>query len=151
MRRRTYLGAVIASSTALAGCSDRVSNIAPDESTTTTAGPTDFRPLTDWTATADCDPMHEDIIKVEWVRDDLADDYAPIRFADLSPGERDILEIVVTDGGYSTCEHSAAFRRFVERVMAHRKKQSQFMVHLYYRGTYYGLYVQQGDQVFSGN
>lgn len=147
MRRRTYLRGTVFSALALSGCSTPGFS----EGTTTTTEIPDTDSLTDWTATTDCDAMHESIIKVEWVRADLADDHAPIEFEDLSTGEQDILEVVLTEGGYATCDHSEAFRRFVDRVMTHRDQQPQFMVHLHYQAEYYGLYVQQGDQVFSGN
>lgn len=94
--------------------------------------------------------MHENVIEVEWVRGELADGYAPIPFSDLTAGEAEILETVVEEGGVANCEVSTSFRRFVDRVMTHRERQDEFMVYLRYEGSYYGLYVQQGDQVFSG-
>ena len=158
MRRRTYLASAAsatAAALALAGCSARSS---PTDGTETTPETTDTDSTdTDttsgeepsWTATTDCDSMHENVIEVEWTTDDVRDAYSPIQFSELTAGEKEILGTVVEDGGFANCEVTDAFRRFVERVMAHRKEQDEFLVYLEYEGTYYGLYVQQGDQVFS--
>lgn len=161
MRRRAYLASVASTAStacvtsatlAIAGCTTTApQSQEPDSTTSTTDSSTgdDGTTETTWTSTADCEPMHENVIKVKWVKDDLADAYSPIHFSDLTPGEQGILRVVVEDGGFANCEVTEAFRRFVERVIEHRQEQDREYVWLEYQGTYYGLYVQQGDQVFA--
>lgn len=159
MRRRAYLASVTSTTAAsatvfLAGCNARPSRSQVTDTTTSTSDSSDTSDdttdtKTTWTSTADCDPMQENVIKAKWTKDDLADAYSPIHFSNLTPGEQEILRIVVEDGGFANCEVTDAFRRFVERVIEHRREQDREYVWLEYRGTYYGLYVQQGDQVFA--
>lgn len=158
MRRRTYLASAASTALVLAGCTTASSDgdntgtgttRATDSTETPTDSTTSDDELTDWTPTTDCDPMHENVIKVEWTTDDIRDAYSPIHFAELTAGEQEILRVVVEDGGFANCEVTDAFREFVERVMSHRKKQDEFLVYLEHEEIYYGLYVQQGDQVFS--
>lgn len=156
MRRRAYL-ASFASATAaavLAGCNAFTPQT---QETDTPAGTADSSDTSDdsgdeeptWTATADCDPMQENVIEVKWTKDDLSDAYSPIHFSSLTPGEQEILRTVVEKGGFANCEVTDSFRRFVERVIEHGREQDREYVYLEYQGTYYGLYVQQGDQVFT--
>lgn len=155
MRRRTYLASAVAATIALAGCNAIAPQLREAETSTDTPDSTDTTDdNTDdkeapWTATTDCDPMHQNVIKAKWVKDDLADAYSPIHFSDLTPGEQEILRVVVEDGGFANCENTDAFRRFVERVVRHDREQDREYVYLEYQGTYYGLYVQQSDQVFT--
>lgn len=156
MLRRTLLAnaaSAVGLGVGLAGCSDAPlppeSPATTDTTPSTTAEPTDEPGSTDWTATTDCEPMRENVVKIEWVVDDLDDEYSPVPFDDLTAGERDLIRTVVTAGGYSSCAVTDSFRRFVDRVMTHRREQDRFTVYLSYDEEYYGLYVQQGDQVFS--
>ncbi|WP_227355087.1 hypothetical protein [Haladaptatus salinisoli] len=109
--------------------------------------------LTDWERSTDCgethDSMHDSVIRVERVRSEIGDGYAPIRFSTLSSAEKAILRTVVEEGGYGTCDPSDAFHRFVERVGNRAERQAEDR-HAYLErdGTYYGLYVELSDQVF---
>lgn len=160
MRRRAYIASVASTATvacatvALAGCNALAPQTRESESPSGTGDSADTSDggsdeQTTWTSTANCDPMKENVIKAKWVKDDLADAYSPIHFSDLTPGEQEILRVVVEEGGFANCEVTDAFRRFVERVIEHRREQDREYVWLEYQGTYYGLYVQQGDQVFT--
>ncbi|MFB6154962.1 MAG: hypothetical protein ABEJ22_03635 [Haloferacaceae archaeon] len=111
----------------------------------------DAESLTDWERSTDCDGMHDSTIRVERVRTDLGGEYAPIHFADLSPEERTILRTVTGEGGYGTCDTSEAFQQFVGRVSDHAERQEADRMRIYLErgGTYYGLYVEDLDQVYA--
>ena len=166
MRRRTYIAAAGSGILALAGCTGANSPTTggPATDDTTTGGPTTDDPttggsettgpddgrLTDWTRSTDCDGMQDSVVKVEWTTSSVDEAYAPIHFSALTEGEQAILETVVEEGGYGTCEVTDAFRQFVERVSDHRGRQeSDEIVYLEYDGEFYGLYVEQQDMVFS--
>lgn len=116
-----------------------------------TADGTETHPLTDWERSTDCDSMHDSVVSVKRVRESLGRDYDPIRFADLTDGEKRILRAVTTEGGYGTCEAGESFHRFVERVGDHGSRQAadDMRVYLERDGTYYGLYVENLDQVYA--
>lgn len=156
MERRQFIGSLVAlTASSTAGCVSSSLAGRSDETGTTT---TRYDPPLDWTRSTDCDGMHDNVIKVEWVRSSLGDEYSPIQFSELSDEEKELLRSVLQDGGVGTCEVTQTFRRFVERVSDHRDEQydpgaddsSLRVVHLKYGNRYYGLYVEQGDQVFSG-
>lgn len=135
----------------LAGClaesklSSTESPVSPDEET---ADPTS---LTDWERSTDCDGMHDSVVRVERVTTSLGDEYAPIHFENLSPGEKEILRTVTEDGGYGTCDTSDAFDRFVGRVAEHTDQQDGdgMRVYLERESTFYGLYVEDLDEVYA--
>lgn len=152
---------------ALAGClSDQPGNSTRSTTssrTTTSAGkPTDTTDgqsdLLSWEESPDCitsgerddmDSMYDSVISVQSVVDDIDDAYAPIRFADLTTAEQDVLRTVTTEGGYATCETGDAFDRFLDRVREHLERQDDRTVFLEREATYYGLYVEDLDQVYS--
>lgn len=117
----------------------------PDETTD------DAPSLADWERSTDCDRMHDSVVRVERVTASPADEHVSIRFADLSPGEKDVLGTVTRDGGYGTCDTSDAFHRFVERIGDRRDRRDtdSMRVYLERNGTYYGLYVEHADQVYA--
>lgn len=159
--RRTVLGAVVAMSTGsisggcLAGDSEterRSPSDTPSPTPEPTPEPTPADPdtLTSWERSTACDAMHDSAIKVDAVARRVDDDYVPIRFSTLSTGERDILRVVTSEGGFATCEVSAAFQRFVERVSdAVAEQDGTMQVFLERGGRFYRLYVEKRDQVFA--
>lgn len=142
MRRRRYLIGAVAGAAALGGCTG--TTLRGGEATDT---PHSTPP--EWTRSTDCDDMQDSIVKIVWVVDDLSDNYAPVPYAELTTGEREIIDTALAEGGYGTCEVTDAFTRFVQRVADHRDKQQRNLVHLEHNGRYYGLYVEKQDQVFS--
>lgn len=131
---------------AMAGCASRV-----DPSPTETPDRTEPRSdaLTDWERSSDCGPMHDTVISVEETGDDSVADVTPITFADLSSEERSILGTVTEEGGYATCDPGDALHRFLDRVTAAIDEHDSRRVALERDGTYYGLYVEFGDEVYS--
>lgn len=108
-----------------------------------------------WTRDASCSGMADSVVRVETAVDSLGDAYAPVRFADLTAGEQEIAWTVLRDGGYATCDPSAAFDRFAARVGDHYAAQNDGVdgpgtVYLAYRGRFYGLYVETEDVIVSG-
>lgn len=95
------------------------------------------------------DEHYDSTIAVDHVTRSLDGAYAPIRFATLTGRERDLLDTVTTDGGYSTCDGGDAFDRFVERVHEHLQRQDDTMAYLERDGVYYGLRVEVKDEGIS--
>jgi hypothetical protein len=156
--RRRLLGTAIAvgaatATAALGGCLSARGIGGGTESEHTAPGN-----LTAWDHTPDCktseerdgmDEHYDSTIAVAHTTTSLDGGYAPIRFAALSDPERDLLDVVTTDGGYSTCDPSAAFERFVGRVREHLQRQSDTMAYLDRGGVSYGLRVEVEDQGIS--
>lgn len=142
MRRRRYLAGIAAGTAALAGCTGPALQGGEDTDTPPGTPPA-------WERATDCDAMQDSVVRIEWVVDDLSANYVPIPYADLTEGEREIVDTALVEGGYGTCEVTDAFARFTQRVAAHRNEQERDLVHLGYEGRYYGLYVEKQDQVFS--
>lgn len=112
--------------------------------------PDDTDSLTDWERSTDCDDLYEGLITVERVTTSLGDEYAPIRFAELSSEEKEVLRAVTEDGGYATCDTSRAFDLFEDRVSEHAyNEQDPDCVYLERECIYYGLYVQKLDEMIS--
>lgn len=114
--------------------------------------------LTAWDHTPDCktseerdamDEHYDSTIAVDHTTTSLDGAYAPIRYAALSDAERDLLDAVTTDGGYSTCDPGDAFDRFVGRVRDHLERQRDTMAYLDRGGVYYALRVEVEDQGIS--
>jgi len=129
-----------------------------DTPTTTSEGPADGDALTEWEKSTDCERtpagMYDSVIKVKQVLEELGDEYAPIRFSELTPGETAILRTVTEEGGYATCDTSDGFLRFIERAGTHREEQRDNAaedMHIYLErdGTYYRLYVEKLDEVYA--
>lgn len=113
-------------------------------------GTTDPDSLTDWERSTTCDRMHDSVISVQEVRTTIEDRFVPIHFSELPDDEQGILGVVLEEGGYGTCDASDAFSGFVSRVSDRRRRQDgDASAYLERDGTYYGLYVEQGDQVFT--
>lgn len=134
----------------LAGCvstDGKPATESPNTSTTTD----DTSSITNWERSTGCDSMHDSVISVKRVTTSLEDEYMPIRFADLSPDEQTILRTVTEEGGYGTCTTSEAFQQFLNRVSDHTARQDgdSARVYLERKGTYYGLYVEDLDQVYA--
>lgn len=158
MDRRRFVTSLFAIGTASgAGCLG--DGLPTGGSTTESTDETTRQTPSEWTRSAECDGTDVSVIKVEWTRSSLEDEFSPIVFSDLPEDERELLRPVLEEGGFETCDPSPAFRRFADRVYDHRKEQYDpseddsrlRVVHLAYEGQYYGLYVQQGDEVFSGS
>lgn len=151
--RRRWLQVIAVGATGTcAGCTGAPAGTESDpgtESETTD----DDESLTDWERSTDCegehDGMHDSVITVEGVRDSLDEEYAPIHFSDLTPGEKEILRTVTEEGGYGTCDASNSFTRFTDRVIDHRGRQEKEDVYLEREATYYQLYVEKLDQVYA--
>lgn len=58
--------------------------------------------------------MHDGVIRVKQVVTEPGNRDVPIRFAELSAVEKIILRTVTEDDGYSKCDVSDAFVRFIE-------------------------------------
>jgi hypothetical protein len=147
------VGAVGVGLVSLAGCT-AIGGQPNTESPKNTDGTTGPSSLTDWERSTDCDgehdSMHDSVIRVEEVTTSLGDEYAPIRFPDLSSEEKPILRTATEAGGYGTCDPDDAFHRFVDRVGEHTERQSENMrIYLERDGTYYRLYVEVSDQVYA--
>ncbi|MFC6952529.1 hypothetical protein [Halorubellus litoreus] len=152
-RRRllqTAAAGVAAATAALGGCLSTRGIGGGTESEHTAPGN-----LTAWDHTPDCvtseerdgmDEHYDSTIAVDHTTTSLDGGYAPVRFVALSDAERDLLDVVTTDGGYSTCDPSAAFDRFVVRVREHLQRQSDTMAYLERGSAYYGLRVEVTDQ-----
>jgi|GEM_PF-1009918 hypothetical protein len=146
----------------LAGCVSDGPGNGTRTTTSSTTKPTDDDPdgsdLTDWDESPDCitsgerddqDAMYDSVISVQSVNERIADTYAPIQYADLTAPEREVIDAVTTDGGYATCETGEGFDRFLDRVREHGEKQDLRTIFLERDDTYYGLYVEDLDQVYS--
>lgn len=154
--RRQFLAALAGSTaTGLAGC---VAGPAgePPSATTTPSSPTGGN--TGWERSTDCEHtptgMYDSVIRIEAVRETLPDGYAPIAYTALTAPERAIIDQVLEQGGYGTCNVSDAFNRFLERVGTAREQQTDAVeedLHIYlaYEGRYYRLYVEKTDQVYA--
>lgn len=145
--------AVATATTALGGCLSTRGIGGGTESEHTAPGN-----LTAWDHTPDCvtseerdgmDEHYDSTIAVDHTTTSLDGAYAPIRYAALSDAERDLLDVVTTDGGYSTCDQSDAFARFVGRVRDHLQRQEDTMAYLERGSVYYGLRVEVTDQGIS--
>lgn len=160
-RRRLLEIAGVATVGSLAGCSALTGRPDADPGTQTdadspenTGESTGTPSLTDWERSTDCegehDRLHDSVISVARVTTDLEDAYVPIQFDDLPPDEKAILRTVTEDGGYATCDPAEAFHRFLDRVLEHLDRQSDTTrIYLERAGTYYGLYVERSDEVFT--
>lgn len=144
----------------VAGCIGSPTGSAPGNQTTTgtessktPTETTDDGSLTDWERSTSCegspDDMHDSIIRVEQVTERIGDEYAPIRFSELTSEEQDILRTVTREGGYDTCDVSDAFDRFIDRVSDRQRRQDKDGVYLKREDTYYRLYVEKLDQVYA--
>lgn len=149
MERRTFLRVAGLGSVSLAGCintgeqSETASSGGRDGTTKATT-------LTEWKRATDCDGMHDSVIEVEQVESSLGEGFAPIRFDDLSAGERRILRTVTEQGGYGTCDAGDSFDQFLGRVVDHVDLQDgEMQAYLERQDTYYGLYVEDLDEVYS--
>lgn len=140
-------------STGLAGCLS-TAGVGRDAKGEHTPGPN----VTSWDETPDCvtveerdemDEHYDSTIQVDHTTSTLDGGYAPIHFGDLSDAERDLLDVVTTEGGYSTCDIDDVFGRFLERVREHLQRQSDTMAYLERDGVYYGLRVEITDQGIS--
>lgn len=160
-RRRVLRAGCLVAAGVLTGCASTPVESGTTSPTGTDTGPSgsptrttdDDASLTDWERSTDCegeyDGMHDSVIEVERVTDSLGDEYAPIHFSDLSADEQSIIRTVTEEGGYSTCNASEAFDKFVERVIDHRRQQNKDAVYLEREDTYYQLYVEKLDQVYA--
>lgn len=152
-RRRLLVASNAVMISVLAGCATTADQ--PDTaSSTSSREQTDSNSsLTDWTSSVDCegepDAMHDSVIKVEEVTENLGPEYDPIQFSSLSAAEQSILKTVVEDGGYATCEPSDAFEQFVDRVQDRSHQSERMRVYLEREGTYYRLYVEVLDEVYA--
>ncbi|WP_156224405.1 hypothetical protein [Haloferax gibbonsii] len=159
--RRAILGTLCGILTGLgAGCLSNSSTGLNQQSTATSTpvGTVNEADLTDWERSTDCittgerddlDEMYDSVIKVEQVKNSLSGDYAPIKFTELTEGEKQILRTVTEKGGYATCDFPDSFGKFVNRVREHKGRQEGTMVFLKRDNTYYGLYVEVTDQGIS--
>lgn len=135
---------------ALVGCLGRSDRIDTESPECRDELPDEKDSLTEWERSTDCDDRYEGLIEVEVVTTSLGDEYAPIRFAELSPDEKEILRTVTEDGGYATCDTSQAFNQFEDRVSEHvYNEQEPDCVYLERECIYYGLYVQKLDEMIS--
>ena len=153
-RRRLLRSLAAGALGSTAGCLSDGGSPAAGSSTDTPVGTN----LTGWERSTDCittekrddmDEMYDSVISVEQVGRSRPARFAHVEFADLTTAERDILRTVTDDGGYATCDTSTAFGRFVNRVQKRQQQAETTMVYLERNGTYYGLYVEVTDQVFS--
>lgn len=153
--RRALLRAAAVAGCGVSGCLGSTFHAdsgspAATASSTPTATPAHPDALTTWERSTDCDAMHDSAIAVNAVAADVPDGRSPVRFADLTAGERGILRAVTTEGGYATCEVSESFQRFLERVRETVEAQDGAMRVWIARGDrYYRLYVEKQDQVFA--
>ena len=153
-RRRLLRSLAAGALGATAGCLSDGGSPATESSTDTPVGTN----LTEWERSTDCvttakrddmDGMYDSVISVEQVGRSRTARFAHVEFADLTAAERDIVRTVTDDGGYATCDTSTAFGRFVDRVQQRQQQEETTMVYLERNGTYYGLYVEVTDKVFS--
>lgn len=150
-RRRLLKASSGISAGVLTGCvsaNGRSTTESPESPGKTTE---DANSITDWKRSTNCDSMHDSVIRVERVATSLGDEYAPIHFANLSPEEKRILRSVTEEGGYGTCDSSDAFQQFIGRVSDYRTRQDgdDMRIYLERESTYYGLYVEDLDQVYA--
>ena len=77
------------------------------------------------------------------------EDADPIVFADLSAGERDLVETALEAGEYtaSTDEAPPAFERLRERAEARTDACGELVVYLERDGTYYRVALVNGDNI----
>ena len=77
------------------------------------------------------------------------EDADPIVFADLSAGERDLVETTLEEGEYTvpTKEAPPAFERLRERVEARTDACGELVVYLERDGTYYRVALVNGDHI----
>jgi len=153
-RRRLLRSLAAGALGATAGCLSDGGSPATESSTDTPIGTN----LTEWERSTDCvttakrddmDELYDSVISVEQVGRSRPARFAHVEFSALTAAERDILRTVTDDGGYATCDPSPAFGRFVNRVQQRQHQEETTMVYLERNGTYYGLYVEVTDQVFS--
>lgn len=93
--------------------------------------------------------MYDSVIRVQRTTTTIGDEYAPIVFSELPPGERALARTIIENGGTGTCEPSTDFDSIVDRVSKHQRKQEKMTVYLKRGETYYALYVEVSDQVIS--
>jgi len=96
-----------------------------------------------------CDAMHRIELRTVAV-DSSQSPPDPLRFADLSDGEQDVVLTAIREGKYIDCIGSASsgVERFKERVR-NRIDDSDMRVYLMRDDKHYSLYFKYGDLLLS--
>jgi hypothetical protein len=185
MERRDLLQAIItAGGVGIAGCGGRAVSAPETEQTpaqtttrsskkTPTESPTPTPTETEtphpaltrewnWEYSGDCSNSsmpHDYVIKVKSAVTEISKQYEPVQFIDLTAGEKEILQTVITKGGYGTCEvdPSDPFDKFLTRVSKEYVRQredfdpgEENQLYLKNGTIFYRLRVREQDTVIFG-
>lgn len=111
---------------------------------------TDGTSQSDATQTQECSDMHSSVLRISRTTTDPKDRYVPIEFENLTESEKDLLNTVITKSEVIMCDPPRGFYQFVDSVKEHVEKQDGKMrVYLHRNQTYYGMYVEEKDEVYS--
>jgi len=84
----------------------------------------------------------------------IPEQYDPIHFENLTSGEQEMIQTVLSEGGYGTCEAPTPFADFLQRVYDVYARQSESFnkdeeerLYLEHEGIYYRLRVRNLDVV----